>query len=441
MDSILILGAGRSATSLINYLIGKAPEHGWSVTVADLDESLAKEKAGDNSFSKGLALDISDSDKRKSLVKRHRVVISMLPPHLHVVIAHDCLEFGCHLLTASYLSEEIADLHTRVSAKKLLFLFEMGLDPGIDHMSAMALKEKIEQRGGEVFGFHSSTGGLISRRSDTNPWHYKVTWNPRNVVLAGQGTAVFKEDGQIKFLPYHQLFENFRMIEMVNGEQYEMYPNRDSIRYCDLYNLRDVKTLIRGTLRHPEFCSGWAGLVRLGLTDDQLAIAGEAFDSYRSLLLAFLPSGNQPVEEKIYQRLGKKDASVARQILWLFDDSPIEIPRQRTMAQHLQDLIVIKWKLQAADRDLVVMHHRFDYTRDGKKWRTISTLSQEGLSSSDTAMTRLVGLPLAISTELILTNKLTLEGVQIPVRREIYEPVLARLEELGVHFEEETSAF
>lgn len=436
MNSILVLGAGRSATSLIEYLISKSSKFDWYVTVADLNEQLAKEKTAGCDRAEGILMDILDERERSKLIGSHRVVISMLPPHLHLLVAQDCLKYGSHLLTASYLPDEIKQMDSAVTSRNLLFLNEMGLDPGLDHMSAMLLKNKIEDEGGQIFTFCSYTGGLISPESDTNPWHYKITWNPRNVVLAGQDTAVYREHGEIRFLPYQQLFHNCREVETIGGNRYEMYPNRNSLKYCEMYGLENVKTLIRGTLRHPGFCAGWSALVRLGLTDDKTIIESGSLASYRSLLAAFLPIGNAPIKDKISQRLGFFNEAVIHQILWLFDDNAF-LPGNKSVAEHLQDLVVRKWKLEPLDRDLVVMHHHFEYEKQGRKYSLMASLTQRGASSSDTAMTRLVGLPMAVSAELLLTGKWSLHGVRIPVHPEIYKPVLIRLKDLGVHFNEQ----
>lgn len=437
MYSILVLGAGRSTTSLINYLKSNASIFNWWINVADIDFQLAKEKIADSTCAKAFALDIYNDEARRELIRANDLVISMLPPDLHILVARDCIEFSRHLFTASYLTSDIVDLQSAATEKGILFLNEMGLDPGIDHMSAMVMKKRIEDQAGQIYSFCSFTGGLISPECDTNPWHYKITWNPMNVVLAGRQTAVFREDGQLRYLPYQLLFENCRRISVLDGEEYEMYPNRDSLKYQDLYELGDVETLIRGTLRHIGFCYGWAALVRLGLTDDKLIIPAGIFKTYRALFNAFLPKGDIPLEQKINGILKMDDQLVTQQLIWLFDETPLSNV-QTTMADHLRILLIQKWNLRPSDKDLVVMHHQFEYKKDEKKFRDSSTLHYQGVSSVATAMTHLVGLPLAISAKLLLTNQIKTRGVQIPVIREIYEPVLQELDALGVRFMEKT---
>ncbi|MCB0686870.1 MAG: saccharopine dehydrogenase NADP-binding domain-containing protein [Saprospiraceae bacterium] len=436
MKSILILGAGRSATTLIDYLIAHSKVFDWHVRVADIDLELAKRKIRDSKSATAIALNINNERQRQDLIAQSDVVVSMLPPHMHLIIAQDCLRFGCHLLTASYLSKEMEELHQMAKSRNLLFLNEMGLDPGIDHMSAMAIKARILEMGGQISSFQSYTGGLIDRASDSNPWHYKISWNPRNVVLAGRDTASFREEGKVKFLSYHQLFEQFTVIEILGGEKFEMYPNRDSLKYLDTYGLQDAETLIRGTLRHMGFCKGWSVLVKLGLTDPYLTIKPGTFGTYAELLSAFLPKTEENMSEHTRICLGINDPVVCNQLEWLFDNTPLP-PQEATAADLLQMLLVEKWNLHPDDLDLVVMHHEFEYSVGPASFRLRSTLRQKGRSSIDTAMTKLVGLPLAIATKLLLNNVLTVRGVQIPVLPAIFQPVLDELELEGVKFEEE----
>jgi saccharopine dehydrogenase-like NADP-dependent oxidoreductase len=437
MKSIVILGAGRSATSLIDYLLKRAEKHDWHIVVADMDLDLVRQKTGDHPRSRAVQIDSRDPEKRRKLLKDARVVISMLPPDLHDVVALDCLAYQCHLLTASYLSAAMTGLGEEAKKRDLLFLTEMGLDPGIDHMSAMSMIREIRQEGGQILSFVSCTGGLISPESDDNPWHYKITWNPRNVILAGQRTARFRVDGMIKYLPYQQLFRNFQLIRVSDYGQFEMYPNRDSLPYASIYGLAATPTIIRGTLRHDGFCMGWDALVHLGLTDDQLIIEAGSFATYRDLLLAFLPYGTMSLDRKLRQRIGEVSPEVLHQLKWLLDDTAVP-HKTASMAELLQELIVNKWALREDDRDMVVMHHEVTYRLDQKHMRRTSSMVHYGTNRMKTAMTDLVGLPLGIGTRLLLTGEIKLRGVYLPVAEAIYEPVLQELSGLGVGFREQT---
>ncbi|MBK8504455.1 MAG: saccharopine dehydrogenase NADP-binding domain-containing protein [Saprospiraceae bacterium] len=437
MKNILVLGAGRSATSLIQYLLSNAIECDWKVIVADLDLQLAQNKIGLSDRGEAVSFHMDDQMARNSLISQADVVISMLPPHLHVLVAEDCLTYSAHLLTASYLNAEMKLMNVRAHEANLLFMNEMGLDPGIDHMSAMQMIAGIEKTGNQITGFRSYTGGLISPEDDDNPWHYKITWNPRNVVLAGQTTARFRSQGLIKYLPYQQLFRNAELIEVPGVGDFEMYPNRDSLPYADIYGLQKVKTLIRGTLRHVGFCRGWAALVSLGLTDDQVIIDGGMFDTYRALLKAFLPGGDRPITEQLADRLGVNSLEIDSRIMWLFDSSPLP-SKKATMAEFLQDLLIEKLALKTIDKDMVVMHHVIEYSNSDGDWSQSSSMVQRGVSSVDTAMAKLVGLPLAICTKLLLQDQISIRGVCIPIHPEVYNPVLRELSQMGVRFSEQT---
>ncbi len=436
MKSILVIGAGRSATSLIAYLLDQAGKYNWQIVVADQDYNLASEKVGGHPKGSATSLDINNSNLRRKLIKDADTVISMLPPQLHDLVAYECLDLNSHLLTASYLSPEMTTMHKKAEDRGLLFLVEMGLDPGIDHMSAMEMINDIKDSGGEIVSFKSFTGGLISKENDDNPWHYKITWNPRNVVLAGQRTARYRQDGLIKYLPYQQLFQNAGVIRINGHGQFEMYPNRDSLIYATVYDLHNIPTIIRGTLRHIGFCEGWAAVVRLGLTDNDLIIEKGAFTNYRDLLHAFLPGGEENIDQKIKTRIGNCSNHVIDQITWLFDQTPVPV-KDASMTTLLEDLIVEKWSLKAEDKDLVVMHHEVEYWQDQIKWRRSVSMVKHGVDHMKTAMTDLVGLPLGICTKLLLNGDLKVRGVHLPLLKEIYQPVLRELSELGIQFQDQ----
>jgi saccharopine dehydrogenase (NADP+, L-glutamate forming) len=434
MKTILLFGAGKSSSVLIEYLLRQAPQHGFSLRVIDADVSLANTKVGGASHGSALGFDIMDTALREPEIERADLVISLLPPQLHQVVAVDCLRLKKHLLTASYVNEELQAMKCEIASNNLLFLCEMGLDPGIDHMSAMALLNDITQRGGMVHSFVSHCGGLVAPESDTNPWHYKISWNPRNVVTAGQAGALYRLQGKEIRLSYEQLFERENTVEVAGLGRYAWYPNRDSLSYLSLYGLQRVDTFIRTTLRHPDFIKGWKNLLQLSLTHDEQsyslpnATLSEAFAHH------FAKSG---VETKVTQ-LREKDPLFDTQLQFLgadADKTPLGTS-VFTPALLLQRALEKKLLLQEGDRDMIVMLHEIGYSIAGEKREVISQLVVKGEDQVRTAMAKTVGLPLAMAAILLLQNKITLRGLQIPTHREIYEPVMLALKNEGIVFSE-----
>ncbi len=441
MKKILIAGAGRSATAAIQYLLRVAEGKGWRVFVADADIALAKHKIGQSPAGHAVEMDVTNARARQKLIRQVDVVVSLLPPHLHLLIAKDCLQLSKHLVTASYVSTEMYALSEEVRLANLTFMNEIGLDPGIDHMSAVKAIHRIKAQGGRLTAFRSYTGGLVAPECANNPWKYKFTWNPRNVVLAGKGTAQFLEAGQYRYVPYHRLFKNTRTIAVKPLGDFEVYPNRDSLLYRKAYGLQDIPNLFRGTIRYPGFCESWHALVVLGLTDDSYPIVEANRITWRQLMDAYVSSmtKGQTTEEKVAHVLHTSiDSPVMDKLHWLglFDDRPLSMD-VATPARILEQLLLEKWKLAPEDKDMVVMQHEFEYVLDGHHWQEKSTLVMKGHNAEDTAMTRLVGLPLAIFTRLLLEGKIEEKGVQIPIQPSVYLPVLEELATYGVKFEEE----
>jgi saccharopine dehydrogenase (NAD+, L-glutamate forming) len=290
MRHILVIGAGRSATNLINYLAEKAPDQQLEITVADLSFEAANKNIQGMAHTRGIAFDVQDADQRQSLIQAHDIVISMLPAHMHLDVAKDCLAYGKNMVTASYISPAMEALDQEVRAKNLIFMNECGLDPGIDHMSAMKVIDEIRAQGGKMLLFESFTGGLIAPESDTNLWHYKFTWNPRNVVLAGQGGAAeFIQEGTYKYIPYHRLFRRTELLDIEGHGRFEAYANRNSLKYRSIYGLEDILTLYRGTIRHVGFSKAWNMFVQLGMTDDSYRIPNSENLTYKEFVNLFLP--------------------------------------------------------------------------------------------------------------------------------------------------------
>ena len=307
MSSILVLGAGRSSSALISYLLGQASDHNWKITVGDVSEKAAQARVGKSPHGKPIRFDIQD-ESSSAIIASHDVVISVMPAALHPVVAKKCIELKRHLLTASYVSPEMKAMDEDAKKNGLLFLNKCGLDPGIDHMSAMQVMDRIRAEGGEIHSFESFTGGLIAPDTDPeNPWRYKFTWNPRNVVMAGQSTAKFLQEGQYKYIPYQQLFKRITLVDVPGYGRYEGYANRDSLGYRSLYGLEKISTMQRGTLRNEGFCSAWDVLVQLGCTDDTYKMEAVGSMTHRSFFNSFLGyHDKQKLEEKVALQVGVK---------------------------------------------------------------------------------------------------------------------------------------
>ncbi|MEO6406583.1 MAG: saccharopine dehydrogenase C-terminal domain-containing protein [Ferruginibacter sp.] len=498
MKSIVLFGAGKSATVLIDYLLKNANANNWQLVVADADKTLIEEKIKGHERAKAVVIDIKDEQKRKALVESSDLVISMMPPALHILIAKDCIEKSKHLLTASYADDNIKALDKAAKEKNILILCEMGLDPGIDHMSALKLLGDIKNRGGVVHSFKSHCGGLVAPESDDNPWHYKISWNPRNIVNAGKAGAKFMEDGQVKELNYLELFDNSLLVETGIDEigLLGYYPNRDSLSYIEIYGLQKADTFVRTTLRHPDFMYGWKNIVELNLTDETTDVEtdglsfheffkahlhkngfgewlqqklNESFTQTKSLLdnlMKLIEAEEEAAEvgEEIPDNFMMVDESgdlkdieldaiknnaastvalkmheanlTLKQLFYLgMDDKETFINKGlQSPVDILQQAMETKLALLPSDKDMIVMLHEIQYEIDGNKKYLRSSLVVKGQDSQHTAMAKTVGLPLAIAAELILNNNLNLTGVHIPILPEIYTPVLKKLEEMDIQF-------
>jgi len=439
MKTILILGAGRSSSSLITYLLKEANSNLFTVVVGDLSVEAAMERVSGFSTGKAIRFDIHDAASETEVANAD-IVVSLLPAHFHPLVAKLCLKFQKHLITASYVSNDMQALHQEANEKGLLFLNECGLDPGIDHMSAVQVMDKIKQKGGVLTSFESFTGGLIAPETDPgNPWRYKFTWNPRNVVMAGQGTASFLLDGQHKYIPYQQLFQRITKVHVPGYGNYEGYANRDSMKYIETYGLQGIKTMLRGTLRNEGFCSAWNVLVQLGCCDDSHALQSVGSMTHKGFIDSFLDiQVGQSTEEKLCKVFGlKPDGPELVRLKWseLFSDELVGL-KEGTPAQVLEHIMNKKWKLNSNDKDLIVMWHRFVYEYQGSKKEIQASLIAKGDDSTFTAMAKTVGLPLGIAAKLLITGKISKRGVAIPTLPEFYDPILKDLKALGVELQE-----
>jgi len=453
MKKILLFGAGKSATCLIRYLVRETASRGWELMVAENNLTLAQSKIGNATHAKAVGVRVEKEQEREFLIRETDIVISLLPPALHSLVAISCVKWKKDLLTASYLDSTIKALEPAIRENGLLFLGEMGLDPGIDHMSAMQLIHRVREQNGRIVAFRSHTGGLVAPESDNNPWHYKISWNPRNVVMAGSAGARYKENGQVVSKAYEELFENNGEVAIEGiGRNLNWYPNRDSLPYISLYGLDEAETFIRTTLRYPDFCRGWNSIVQAGLTDDQIVLPGRgrATPGPEADQLSFRGEdgpvavvGNSiTFADWSAPILPYVNADNREQLafLGLFDN--IIIPSQaRVSADVLQYLLETRLGREPQDRDMIVMLHEISYTVNGRLYEDTSSLIVKGENTLETAMAKTVGLPLGIAAKLILEGKMKrLTGLHIPILPEIYEPVLKELADEGICFEEKTAA-
>ena len=441
MRKILLIGAGKSTSALIKYLKEKSNEEKLQLIIGDLSLANAEKFAGDHPNTKAIQLDIFKADQRQEAIKNADIVISMLPARFHIEVAKDCVNFNKNLVTASYVSDEMQALDEEVKQKGLTFMNEIGVDPGIDHMSAMQVIDRIRAKGGKMLLFESFTGGLVAPESDTNLWNYKFTWNPRNVVVAGQGgAAVFMQEGKYKYIPYHRLFRRTEFLEVENYGRFEGLANRDSLKYRSVYSLDSIKTLYRGTLRRVGFSKAWNMFVQLGMTDDTYTLEGSEDMSYRDFVNSFLPySPTDSVELKTRYNLKiDQDDVMWEKLLELDIFNPhkkIGI-KNATPAQALQKILEEKWTLAPNDKDMIVMYHKFGYEIEGKTNQIDSTMVHLGEDQTYTAMAKTVGLPVGIATLKILNKEITTTGVLRPITKEIYDPILKELAENGIVFKE-----
>jgi saccharopine dehydrogenase-like NADP-dependent oxidoreductase len=497
INHIVLFGAGKSSTVLIEYLKQLATENVWKLTVADSNLELAQSKVGVHALAKAVPVDIENRDERKEWIEQADLVISLMPAHLHYLLALDCIELNKHLLTASYVDEPIKKLQPEIVRRNLLFLCEMGLDPGIDHMSAMQLFHRIKNKGGKITSFKSHCGGLVAPESDDNPWHYKISWNTRNIVLAGKEGATYKENGKEVHLPYEELFNAERVITVPDGDMFAYYPNRDSSAYISLYNLHNVKTFMRTTLRHPEFCFGWKNMIDLKLTDEEkiyqtdglsfagffkqhfekhgfgewlnnmlstrLSYATEMMQKLMKLIEAEQKAADEGVEsdeeimmidekgslttvdidevkdkaaESVAYKMHEANLSMKQLFFLGLDDNTLINKGLCSAADVLQIILEKKLALQPQDKDMIVMMHEINYEVRNTRHEIKSFFIAKGEDNLHTAMAKTVGLPLGIAAKLILEEKIRETGLHIPVIPSIYEPILNELQKHGIVFKE-----
>ena len=439
MKNILVIGAGLSSSYLIKYLLEQATTYNWQITLVDSNIEAAQSKIANHPKAKALALNANNNVEVERLVSANDLIISLLPAAMHINVARICVKLKKHLITASYVSLEMQSLHNEALESDVILLNECGLDPGIDHLSAMKLIDGIKAKGGIVDVFKSFCGGLVAPEFDDNPWNYKFTWNPRNVVVAGQSTAQYLEHDEIKFIPPQRIFTQTEVVNIEGHGEFESYANRDSLGYIKPYGIEKSHTVLRGTLRKKGFAKAWNNLVRLGLTDDSFVVHNTQELTYRELLSAFTPGNDlSKLEERVCTFLNLNiEHEDYKKLVWLglFNDIKINSP-DATPAFILQQLLQQKWKLQKGELDMIVMYHEIEASYPDKKEKISSALIVKGENEVLTAMSKTVGLPMAIAAKHIMLGDVKLRGVVIPTMPELYDPILSELAEYGISFEE-----
>jgi saccharopine dehydrogenase-like NADP-dependent oxidoreductase len=442
MKNILIIGAGKSSSALIKYLLDTSEEEKLSLTIGDISTENAQTLISNHKNAIAIVLDVFDKEQREEQIQKADLVISMLPARFHVDVAKDCIAFGKHMVTASYISDEMRALDAEAKKKGLVFMNEIGLDPGIDHMSAMQVIDRIKDAGGKMLLFESFCGGIVAPESDNNLWNYKFTWNPRNVVLAGQGgAAMFIQEGTYKYIPYHKLFRRSEFLEVKGNGKFEAIANRDSLKYRSIYGLDNIPTMYRGTIRKVGFSRAWNIFVQLGMTDDSYIIEESENMSYRdfvNLFLAYSPSDSVELKLRSYLKIDQDDVMWEKLIeLDIFNPNKKISLKKATPAQMLQSILEESWTLDEIDKDMIVMQHIFGYELDGKRFQIESSFVVLGENQTYTAMSKTVGLPVGIAAVKILKGEIKTPGVQIPISKEVYKPILKELEAHGIIFSEE----
>jgi len=437
MKKILVLGAGMVSRPMIQYLLDQPDFH---VIMASRTVSKAEQMIDGHPHGEAFSLDVNDDKKVEDFVSKADVVVSLLPYTYHVKVAEMCIKHKKHMITTSYVSDAMRALDTKAKNAGILILNECGLDPGIDHMSAMRIIHDIEKNKGKVVSFRSTTGALPSHEANNNPFGYKFSWSPRGVLLASRNAARWLEDGTEISIPGEQLFENYSLQDIKGVGTFENYPNRNSVSYKDIYGLKNATTVYRGTFRMTGWCETLRSIVALGWLSEELPMgfSGKTYGDFTRHLIGAKPKDNLPFTTALYLGL-KPYSAIIKRLEWLGLFSDMLLPKDKNNPlDYLNTLTLQKMSMGEHERDMVVMHHEFIAEYPSKKEYVTSTLVDYGIPDGDTSVARTVALPAAIAVKMILKKEISMTGVHIPVIPGIYNPILDELEDMGIKFDEKT---
>ena len=436
MKNILVLGAGLVSKPGVRYLLSQ-PE--FNITVAS--RTIEKAQAIVKGFSNGsaISLNVKNTEILIELIHKNDIVISLLPWTHHVKIAELCLSQNTHMATTSYVSEDMKALDSEVKKKNLIFLNELGVDPGIDHMSAMKIIDDVHKDGGKILHFYSFCGGLPAPEHNNNPFGYKFSWSPKGVVLASQNSALFLENGEEITIEGKNLFKNPRQEHIVDLGTFEVYPNRDSLPYKNLYGLKDALTVMRGTYRNIGWCETLKAIVDIGLIDETPDNSLKE-KTYQQMVRELLNNTeSKSIRYDVAHTLNiDQNSPILDRLEWLGLFSDKNVMKFDNKLDNLSELLQKKLYFKPDERDMILLQHKFIIKNEKNEKKLItSTLIEYGIPNGDSSMARTVSLPLAIGVKLILNDKINLTGVRIPIMKEIYEPVLLELEQLGIKMNEQ----
>ena len=437
MKRILVLGAGMISKPLVRYLLDQPDYH---VKMASRTVSKAEKIIDSHKRGEAEALNVSDDVQLEKLVSESDVTVSLLPYTYHVKVAKLCIKHKKHLVTTSYVSDEMYKLDDKAKDAGVLLLNESGLDPGIDHMSAMRVIHDVESKEGKIVSFRSTTGALPSHEANTNPFGYKFSWSPRGVLLASRNPSKWLQDGKEVSYPGEQLFENYTLQDVPGIGTFENYPNRNSVPYKDIYGLKDADTVYRGTFRMTGWCETMRKIVALGwLTEESPEeFCGKTYGDLTRYLIGVGQDENLPKATASFLGL-EVYSTIIKRLEWLglFGNEPLPEDKDNPL-DYLNVLTLEKMSLDKKERDMIVMHHEFVAEYTSKKEYITSTLLDYGILNGDSAVARTVALPAAIAVKMILEGKIDITGTHIPVIPEIYNPILDELEEMDIKFDEKT---
>ena len=434
MKKVLVLGAGLVAGPLVRYLLNVDE---FTVTVASRTVEKAQALIGGSGNGIALSLDVKDEAALDTLIADHDLSISLLPYVYHPTVANLCVKHGKQMVTTSYVKPEMQALDAQAKEAGVILLNEIGVDPGIDHMSAMEVVHQIEANGGKLVSFTSNTGGLPAPDANDNPFGYKFSWAPRGVVLAGKNPAKFLKDGEVVDVPGPELFSYHWPCHIQGFGELEVYPNRDSMPYVETYGIPSVASMFRGTLRYPGWCDTLKKVVDLGLLDETERGDIEGL-TYGQLLARLIDSNGEDLRSDLANFLGLAiDSEPIARLEWLGLLSDDAIPTtDSTYLGVLASRMLTKMGYAPGERDMLVMQHEFVAEYADRTEKITSTMIDYGIPGGDSSMSRLVGLPAAVAARMILQGEINLTGVQVPMIPEIYKPVLAELSTMGISFQE-----